>query len=73
MCIPTCVSVHCQCVVPAGARRGCEIPWTCNYKGLLVNLWMWDQNSDPQQEQPVLLSTELSLQVPSIYNYSSMC
>jgi hypothetical protein len=43
MCIsvlPTCVSVHHVCSVPAGVRRGCRIPWKSSYRQILATLWV---------------------------------
>lgn len=44
------------CLVPKEIRRGCKIPWNLSYRWLLGN------PGPLKERQPVLLTTEASLQ-----------
>jgi hypothetical protein len=47
---------------PKEVRREHQIPWNGNYRWLGTNMWVWEKNSDPQQERQMLLTPEESLQ-----------
>lgn len=57
--------------VPAGAKRGHWIPWSCSYGQLWAARWrFWELNSSPLEEQYTLLTAESSLQ--PLYSIHSM-
>lgn len=53
--------------VPIKARRGSWITWNCSYRWLLTTQSRcWGLNLGALRKQPVLLTTEPSLQHPSV-------
>ena len=46
----------------AEARRGHKMPWNWRYQQLRITSWTQRMEPEHSEEQPVLLTTEISLQ-----------